>query len=245
MKILKNKLKGIDFHSEYIDNKPFPHIVLKDIFSNELLEDVVGSIKKVNTDGGGKIWYKFCTSGNDFSEFGEKVTSLTDYLTSPEWVKFISEMTGIKNLKPDPNWHGAGINWEPRGSHLELHTDFNQHRTAKDLGWRRVNVLLFLSKDWKEEWGGQNELWNKDISKCESSTNPEFNTLVVFSTSDHSWHGFPPVVCPEDRARKVISCYYYCEDKGPHSKAQEYTTYKGWGEGRSFEGRIGTGFKEI
>ena len=95
MEILKNKLNGIDFHSEYVDNKPFPHIVLKNIFSDELLENVVGSIKKINKDEGGKVWYKFCTSGNDFSRFGEKVTSLMDYLISPEWINFISEIISL------------------------------------------------------------------------------------------------------------------------------------------------------
>ena len=243
MKILnKNTLTLQDY---YLNNKPYPHIVLRDIFDNELLDDVVDNIKRINKEGGGKIWYKLCTTGNDFSKFGKSAVALTNYLISPDWVKFISFLTGIENLKPDPDWHGAGINFEPRGSHLELHTDFNVHRTAKHLGWRRVNVLLFLSKDWKDEWGGQNELWNKDLSKCEASTNPEFNTLVVFSTSDNSWHGFPPVTCPEDRARKVISCYYYSEDPGPHSRAQTHTNYQGWGKDRDFEDRKGTGYKSL
>ena len=53
----------------------------------------------------------------------------------------VNNLTGIEDLVSDKNWHGAGINVEPRGSHLEPHTDFNIHNNM----WRRVNVLLFLS----------------------------------------------------------------------------------------------------
>ena len=230
--------------NQYISNNPFPHIVIDDMFKENILDSTVKGIKKFNNIKD-DVWYKLCTLGSDFSAFGKEAQGLMNYLISSEWVDFMSKLTGIEGLTADPEWEGAGINFEPRGSHLELHTDFNQKRNGT-LGWRRVNALLFLSKDWQNEWGGQNELWNKDLSECVVSSNPEFNRLVVFTTSDISWHGFPPVVCPEDRSRKVISCYYYHpEDKGEHSYSKVHTTYRGWGKGRNFEGRTGTGFKEI
>lgn len=244
MNFLKTDLKSIDInklHNTYISNNPFPHIVLKDIFLDDVLEAVVDGIKKFNNVKD-PIWYRLCTKTTDFTSFGKKSDALMKFLISDEWTNFIGKLTGIDGLVSDPSWLGAGINFEPRGSHLELHTDFN----IGGPGWRRVNILLFLSKDWNPEWGGQNELWNKDLSKCEVSTDPEFNTLMVFSTSPYSWHGFNPVVCPADRSRKVISCYYYHpSDPGPHTSKQPGTNYKGWGQGRNFEGRSGTGFKEI
>ena len=234
---------------EYQANEPFPNIVLKNLFPDNFLNNVVQDIKHVEASRKVKF-HKMCTTGNDFSAFNSDTRKLMKYLTSTEWVKFISELTNIPGLVADTSWHGAGINHEPRGAHLELHTDFNQ--TSSVNGWRRVNVLLFLSKDWQDEWGGQNELWNADLTQCVKSTNPEFNTLVVFSTSNISWHGFTPVTCPKDRARKVISCYYYHPtDKGPHTKSQGSTNYVGWGKGRDtdapeiFKGRHGTGFKSI
>ena len=230
MKILKQKIDDLllsIIQDTYINIAPFPHIVIKDIFSEDVLNSTIKGIKKFNNTKD-KVWHKLCTKGNDFSAFGKKTEALMKYLISEEWVSIISNITGIEGLVADPQRQGAGINFEPRGAHLELHTDFNT--TGRDyLGWRRINILLFLSKNWQDEWGGQNELWNEDLTECKVS-----------------WHGFPPVTCPKDRSRKVISCYYYHPtDKGPHSSRQNNTTYAGWGKDRDFEGRRGTGFKAI
>ena len=247
MKILNKQFTPLEFEKiskEYNSNKPFPNILIQNLFSENILNSTVEAISKFNNVKD-KVWYKLCTQGSDFTAFGELTQKLMDFLISEEGVSLVSNITGIKGLISDPNWEGAGINFEPRGSHLELHTDFNR-KSLGNLGWRRVNLLLFLSKNWKTEWGGQNELWNEDLSECVQSTNPEFNNLIIFSTSNTSWHGFPPVICPEDQSRKVISCYYYHPtDKGPHKGPQVKTNYVGWGEGRDFEDRRGTGFKEI
>ena len=186
--------------------------------------------------------------GSDFSEFGDATVKLTDYLISDEWVGFLKELTGIDDLRSDKSWYGSGINFELRGSHLEPHTDFNK----TSVGWRRVNFLLFLSKDWKKKWGGQNELGhqNKDDEYvCDKKYNPDFNTAVIFSTSDISYHGFGIVRCPEDQDRIVITSYYYSKDNGPHLDVHHTTKYIGWDKRRKqkedYEKRRGTGFKEL
>ena len=196
--------------NKYKINKPFPHIQLKN--------DIVENIFKIKDE---YKWFRLCTRGSDFSEFGESSVKLTDYLISDEWLDFLSDLTGIDNLRSDEDWVGAGINFEPRGSHLEPHVDFN-HQIG--IGWRRINLLLFLSKNWKKEWGGQNELGHiaKDQVGVGSgsnifgnhyvkdkSYNPDFNTVVIFSTSPNSYHGFDLVQCPEDNARILITCYYF------------------------------------
>ena len=229
----------------YEVNKPFPHIRLENLFPDKLLDDVVDNIFNIKDE---YKWWKLCTTGNDFSEFGESTTKLTNYLISNEWVNFLSNLTQIKDLQADESWHAAGINLEPRGSHLEPHTDFN-HR--KNIGWRRVNVLLFLSKNWRKNWGGYNELGqfeDKEYRKIKSYK-PEFNTMVIFNTSPISFHGFGLVKCPEDNARIVVGCYYYTNDKGPHRSLSETTNYVGWDEERKqnkeYRGRDGTGWRKL
>jgi len=231
--------------NKYKINKPFPHIQLKNIFSVELLDDIVENIFKIKDE---YEWFKLCTKGSDFSEFGESVVKLTDYLISDEWLDFLSDLTGIDNLRSDKGWDGAGINFEPRGSHLEPHVDFNHRR---GMGWRRINLLLFLSKNWKKEWGGQNELghMDKDQYVKDKSYNPDFNTVVIFSTSSDSYHAFDLVRCPEDNARILITCYYYSNDMGPHEKKNHTTTYVGWDENRKYKkeyiDRKGTGLGKL
>ncbi len=57
---------------------------------------------------------------------------------------------------------------------------------------RRVNVLVYLNKDWKAEWGGALELWDKQMKACEESVVPVFNRCVIFNTDADSYHGHPP-----------------------------------------------------
>lgn len=226
----------------YKNNTPFAHIKLEDLFPNNLLDNVLSDIEKTDYK-----YHKFCTKGNCFSQFGESTVKLTDYLVGDEWVEFLKNLTGIEDLVSDKNWHAAGINVEPRGSHLEPHTDFNMHNKM----WRRVNVLLFLSKDWKDEWGGHNELGHVEGKNyvVDRKYKPEFNNVVIFNTSHYSYHGFDLVSCPDDKNRMVISCYYYSNDFGEHKTSQLHTNYVGWDierkKQKEYHNRVGTGWRKL
>ena len=104
----------------YQNSTPFPHIRLENLFSTDLMENIVENVYNIKDE---YKWNKLCTVGNDFSQFGKSAEVLTNHLVSDEWVNFISELTGIDNLYADKNWYSSGINVEPRGSHLEPHTD--------------------------------------------------------------------------------------------------------------------------
>ena len=103
--------------NQYISNNPFPHIVIDDMFKENILDSTVKGIKKFNNIKD-DVWYKLCTLGSDFSAFGKEAQGLMNYLISSEWVDFMSKLTGIEGLTADSEWEGAGINFEPRGSHL-------------------------------------------------------------------------------------------------------------------------------
>ena len=227
----------------YKNNTPFAHIKLENIFPNDLLDGVLSDIEKTNYE----YFEKFCTVGNCFSEFGESTVKLTDYLVGDEWVEFLRNITEIKDLESDKDWYGAGINIEPRGSYLEPHTDFNRHNGM----WRRVNVLLFLSKDWKDEWGGHNELGHVEGEHyvVDRKYEPEFNNVVIFNTSNYSYHGFDLVSCPDDKNRMVVSCYYYSNERGDHGSENLTTNYIGWDKKRKkqkeYQSRFGTGWRKL
>ena len=58
--------------------------------------------------------------------------------------------------------------------------------------------------------GGHLELWDSGVKACEQRILPIFNRLVVFSTTDFSYHGHPdPLTCPDHRTRNSIALYYY------------------------------------
>ncbi|MCB9262381.1 MAG: 2OG-Fe(II) oxygenase [Flavobacteriales bacterium] len=130
------------------------------------------------------------------------------FLNSEPFLNFLSELTGIENLMGDPYFEGGGCHQIKPGGYLKVHADFNKHKlTNLD---RRLNVLVYLNQDWKEEYGGHFELWNTEMTKCEKKLLPLFNRMAMFSTTDFSYHGHPdPLKCPEGRSRKSLALYYY------------------------------------
>ena len=89
-----------------------------------------------------------------------------------------------------------------------MHADFNWHKQMRlD---RRINLLIYLNKDWQPEYGGNLELWDAAMSHKVAEYAPLFNRCVIFNTTDKSFHGNPkPVSCPPDRSRRSLAFYYY------------------------------------
>lgn len=129
-------------------------------------------------------------------------------LNSRPVLAFLEELTGIKGLIPDPYFAGGGVHMVANGGHLDIHADFNHH-AALNLE-RRVNLLIYLNKDWKKDYGGSFEVWNDDMSAQLAAFEPIFNRMCIFSTSSTSWHGNPePVNHPAGEPRMSIALYYY------------------------------------
>jgi hypothetical protein len=69
---------------------------------------------------------------------------------------------------------------------------------------------VYLNKNWQTEYGGNLELWSKDMKTCVKSVEPIFNRCVIFNTDEDSFHGHPdPLTTPEDRSRRSLALYYY------------------------------------
>jgi hypothetical protein len=117
---------------------------------------------------------------------------------------------------------GGGIHQTgPRG-HLDVHIDFN-YIEDRQLH-RRLNILIYFNKDWRPEWGGNIELWNKDVTVCHHSFSPIFNRCVVFTTNEISFHGVTAVKCPADRTRKSFAAYYYTKEAPVGWNGESHTT---------------------
>ncbi len=139
-------------------------------------------------------------------------------LNSRAFLSFLEEMSGIPKLIPDPYYSGAGIHRVANGGHLDIHADFNHHGPM-DLE-RRLNVLIYLNPEWKKEWGGSFEIWDKEMKNKVESFVPIFNRMCMFSTGSDTYHGNPETVNnPNGDPRLSIALYYYTATWGPHRKA--------------------------
>jgi hypothetical protein len=211
--------------SQYSSASPFPHIVLDNFFDPSLLEMVLsefpgrGQIRWQSFDNAQEI--KLASAAE--SSFGPVTRLLLYHLNSITFLEYLSRVTGIDNLIPDPRFEGGGLHQIVRGGKLGIHADFNKHR---DYGLdRRINLLVYLNKDWKEEYGGHLQLWNRDMSSCIAKILPLFNRVVVFSTTDFTYHGHPdPLQCPETMTRKSLALYYFSNGRPQEEITGEHST---------------------
>ena len=199
---------GDELHEQFISNDPFPHIAVEDFVKPQVLEQVLqeSADKTSWSHMQDEDQNKFATAST--LGMGPATRSLINFLNGQEMLKFLEKLTGIQGLIPDPDLAGGGLHELRDGGFLRIHADFNfQRRLKLD---RRINLLLYLNKDWEESWGGNLELWDEDTTKCIKRYTPEFNRCVVFNTTDRSFHGNPePVKAPDGRTRKSIAMYYY------------------------------------
>ena len=194
----------------YQNAEPFPSFYLDNFFNEKMLDEVLEEFPDMQAKPDLKFdtpnEVKLASKGE--RRFGPKTKNFLHYLNSEPFLEFLSDLTGIEKLIPDPYFEGAGCHQILPGGMLKVHADFNKNRF---LGLdRRLNFLIYLNKDWDESYGGHFELWDKEMKKCEKKILPLFNRIAMFSTTSFSYHGHPtPLSCPPDRSRKSIALYYY------------------------------------
>jgi Rps23 Pro-64 3,4-dihydroxylase Tpa1-like proline 4-hydroxylase len=199
------------YTAQYKNATPFPNISFDDFFDKDFLTQVLNEFpdlsKKDSISFNDSKQIKLAGKGE--SNFGTNTKTLMHFLNSEPFLNFLQVLTGIEEpLISDPYFFGGGQHEIKPGGLLKVHADFNKHPQLRlD---RRINVLVYLNKDWNEEYGGYFELWDKDMEKCEKKILPLFNRMAIFSTTDFSYHGHPDALaCPEDRSRKSLALYYY------------------------------------
>ena len=203
--------KANTFKNDYINATPFSHIVLDNFFNEKSLDLLIENFPKNNSEYNGQFNNKnekklFLNNPNQFSD---ENNNFINFLNSFIFTNFLQTITNInESLIPDPYLVGGGLHELKNNGYLNIHADFNIHPKMKlD---RRLNVLIYLNKNWSDANGGQLELWNKEMTKCCKSIIPKFNRMVIFSTTTFSYHGNPnKVKCLEDTSRKSLALYYY------------------------------------
>jgi hypothetical protein len=194
-----------DLNQVFINNKPFPYLVIQNFLNKRFMERVANEFPDTFEDWNkynNPLEVKYAT--NDINQGSIKL--LFDTLKSTQFIEAICKLTGIKNLEADPTLHGAGLHVHPKNGRLFVHLDYEKHPILTDKE-RRINIVLYVSRDWQPEWNGQTELW--DASKCVYKSEVVFNNAIIFQTSEESWHGLPNIIkCPDNTFRKTIGFYY-------------------------------------
>lgn len=217
--------------ARYRDADPFPHIVLDGVLEEATLASAIGEFPAV--DSPGWLDYRHVNElkwGNAHPQtWGVTLQSTARALMSPEFVGFLERLTGIADLLPDRSMDGGGLHQTLSGGHLNVHADFTAHHTVA--GWRRrVNVLLYLNEQWDRAWGGELELWARDMRSCVVTVTPYANRMLIFTTDETSFHGHPePLRTPAGVARQSLALYYFTRDDDVVARSTNYRPRPGDG----------------
>jgi Rps23 Pro-64 3,4-dihydroxylase Tpa1-like proline 4-hydroxylase len=194
--------------------EPFDHYIMDDFISEDLALKLYNQFPDYHS---GK-WYSYDNplerkkAIQTWGSFPSETYQFFMALCSQEFVNQLRVLTGCKDLIPDIGLHGAGWHMSTKGDHLNVHQDYSIHPLANMQ--RKFNIIIYLTPDWKPEWGGNLEFWNhnSETNKANekvASIDCKFRRAVLFDTTQNSWHGFPDdITCPEGVYRKSIAMYY-------------------------------------
>jgi hypothetical protein len=201
---------------QFQNAKPFPFVAIDGFLEPSFAREVAASYPSYSTARAQGREFSAVNEQSkiqvtDMSVFPEPVKRLNALLSSPEFLSELEYITGIEGLQYDSRLDGGGMHLTgPRGR-LDVHVDFNYLEVRRL--HRRLNILVYLNEDWKDEWGGAVELWDQDVRECHHSFKPLLNRCVIFETSEISFHGVEPVTCPEGVRRISFAAYYYTQTR--------------------------------
>ncbi len=207
---------------DWSSKTPFRYVIIDDFLPSDYVEEILASYPEPDIEGWDSTTYihqkKKLTQRFGFPGPISRFFSLT---ATREFRELISEICGIPNLIEDPELIGGGLHQILRGGFLDVHVDYNFHPRTKL--HRRLNLLLYLNRDWKAEYEGCLELWDLEANRQLERIAPILNRGVIFETNEISYHGHPqPLNAPYHITRKSLAIYYYTKER--EDTAPEHNT---------------------
>jgi len=204
--------KIAELRKQFDEAHPYRHLVIDNFLQSDVADQVnqeFPTVEALKTHW--KSLNEKKSESSDFADLHPVFQSVRDALANEEFYKWITQVTGIEEVFITDDQMGAGLHQGSNGSFLDIHIDFNIHH-IKNVH-RRLNLLIYLEKDWKDEFGGHLELWDAKMTKCEKKVFPEFNRVVIFETSEISYHGYGKITLPENKTRKSFFAYFYTNER--------------------------------
>jgi Rps23 Pro-64 3,4-dihydroxylase Tpa1-like proline 4-hydroxylase len=215
----------IDFYQQsFAQAKPYSHLIIDDFLDLELATTAFESFPKMADMDTLRDFRQYKAQDPDLSKFHPIFQEIIFYhLHSKRFLTILSKITGMADLMADSQLYAAGLAQGGNGSFLNVHIDNSSHPVQP--WYRRLNLLIYLNKDWTEEKGGHLELWNPDMSQSVSIL-PIFNRMVIFATDKQSWHGYRQVNTQDGDTRKSINIYFFTEQSPDGTDYYHVTSFK-------------------
>lgn len=199
------------------------HFLVDDLLPSELCSDIYNAFPKGGDD---------LHSTNTFREkkratvnvnnYEQIICNITYAIQAKAIVELVANICKFDRLEPDPQLYAGGVSLMTKGDFLNPHLD-NSH-DAKRTKYRRLNLLYYVSPEWKIENGGNLELW--DETRTTPKTLPSLaNRLVVMETNRLTWHSVSKVQV--DSPRCCVSNYYFSEISPDNTDYFHVTQFSG------------------
>jgi len=199
------------------------HFVIDELFDPAICEKIYNAFPK---DGNGffnrESFREKKRTSADLSAYDKILADITYAFQEKRVVDLISKLVGFVKIEPDPKLYAGGLSMMFPGDFLNPHIDNSHDRDRKR--YRRLNLLYYVSPDWKIENGGNFELWDDERVNQKTLT-ALTNRLVVMETNKISWHSVSPVKA--DRPRCCVSNYYFSEISPDETDYFHVTSFTG------------------
>jgi Rps23 Pro-64 3,4-dihydroxylase Tpa1-like proline 4-hydroxylase len=195
----------------FANAEPFPFLVIDEFLPAELLYAAAGEFDYVSADA----WVRYESADEHakrtchrMEAMGQACQQIIACLTNPTAAKIAGWITGIDDLESDPTLYGGGLHVTEPGGFLGIHAD-NERHPLTGLA-RRLNLIVYCTPNWRPEWGGELQLFDRACTRPVLAIEPIFNRAVLFETGPRDYHGHPePVRSPAGISRKSIAVYFW------------------------------------
>lgn len=222
-----------ELRDRFLGARPFRYLVIDDFLVGTVVDSMVREFPHpqqkdmINEYGDPSLKHTV----TNVRGIGGVYLEIDDMVASTEFGALLEKITGIRDLIYDPSYYGGGTHNNLSGQGMDPHVDFNL-LDIPQLGTfhRRINAILYLNNDWREEYGGNLDLhsnpWEPTTDKIIRVV-PIKNRLVIFETNEVSWHGFLPVKSgiPHGVSRKSFAIYMYTKERPKEEVRPRHGTF--------------------
>ena len=192
----------------YLTAKPFEHLVIQDFCQSDKVYLALDEVPILENKSRDLIFAEGKFEKSFYYELGPCLREFHEDIHSKRFERILQFITN-KEVFVDPKNHGGGLHQGRGNSKLDMHLDYNYHPINKNW-WREVNLLFYMNKDWREEYGGHLDIRDlRDNRECRLPV--AFNSLIIQRCDNYTLHGYKTTSFPSDIYRTSIATYAFVE----------------------------------
>ena len=218
--IIENFTDPYELQKTYRSHPSYSLLTLEDFVPKHIVSAMAKELDNVPLED----CKHFTRAGSCMYEYNDVTKTpvqdaVIDALHSSTFIKWLQEVTDTVDLIPDPHLIGAGYVKSLTGDSLKVHCDFNWNEQIRL--HRMLSLVIYLNDDWKEEWGGQLQFYDRERQTVHSKVPDGNGNAVIWSYDNFAFHGYPnPMTNPKNTSRKALRLFYYVsnakhDDKHP------------------------------